>query len=323
MTRGQSAQGLTGVTVGAACIVQRSYYDGLGRVETQVRNLVGDYSLSTPPDRDLTPPYEHPDQNIRMDTVYDSRGNQTDIIDSQGIVTHFAYDGMDRLERVIENYRPGLIPTDQVNVTTLYTYDARGNRLSIESARAVLHPELQLGKTTFTYDALGRLLSERDPLNHGVEYTYNLLGQRVVQRDAAGLETQFVYDALGRVEKIDYPGTGMDVSFRYYPTGQYRTMADGVGTTTWQYDGLERIEQVSDPFQQVVAYGYDGLGNRTRLIYPDARQVQYDYNALGQLVRVTDWNQQLTEYIFNATGQLHTMRRPNAVTSTYTYNDAG
>ena len=56
-------------------------------------------------------------------------------------------------------------------------------------------------------------------------------------------------------------------------------MVDGVGTTTWTYDQLNRVTNVNDPFGDDVGYDYDAVGNRTELTYPDLKIVEYTYDA--------------------------------------------
>jgi YD repeat-containing protein len=283
------------ISIGSACTIDRTYYDGLGRVITMVRNLVGQsYVVETPPDREARaahkPYYGNPDQNVRSDTVYNAAGEQTDTIDPNGVVTHFAYDQQSRLTDVYENYRPGVAATSEINVHTLYTYDAMANRLSIRSSKAVLAGTQDL--TTFTYDALGRQVSESDPLGHTWRNGYDILGQRVSQWDAYNQETKFSFDDLGRLVRIDYPESDADVSFAYGASGQRKTMTDGLGTTTWEYDEMGWPVAITDPFNKTV--GYDGSGNSTSLVYPDQKVVNYEYDGLDGLETVTDWQSHQT-----------------------------
>jgi RHS repeat-associated protein len=62
--------------------------------------------------------------------------------------------------------------------------------------------------------------------------------------------------------------TDDDVSFSYDTAGNRSSMSDGLGTTSWSYDGLNRPTAISDPFNNVVQYGYDGVGMRTSLTNP-------------------------------------------------------
>jgi YD repeat-containing protein len=160
---------------------------------------------------------------------------------------------------VIENYQAGIPADSETNVRTEYTYDENGDRLSILDGNGHL--------TTFTYDALNRLLTETDPLNHTWTYAYDDVGNRISMTDANGAVTNYVYDDAGRLTTIDYPGTSIDVSFTYDNGGRRLTMTDGLGTTTWTYDARNQVTTITDPFNKTVDYAYDAAGNRTAITY--------------------------------------------------------
>ena len=98
--------------------------------------------------------------------------------------------------RAIENYDPAYNPYDYtidrhptINVLTEYEYDALGNRLEINHEGAVV--------AEFSYDDLGRLISETDGLSNSWHYTYTVSGQRVELNDANGETISFEYNGLG------------------------------------------------------------------------------------------------------------------------------
>lgn len=65
-------------------VITRTYYDGLGRVRYVVQNLTGQgIEVGTPP------PYNpaYPDQNVRIETIYDANGDAIATIDNAGVVT--------------------------------------------------------------------------------------------------------------------------------------------------------------------------------------------------------------------------------------------
>lgn len=312
--------------IGGNCVVHRTFYDALGRVIAQVKNLTGQsFTVTTPPEREtrqpIVPFYTHADQNVRTDFVYDNNGNGTDTKDPNGVVTHLVYDPLGRLTDVYENYLPGQVAAVDVNVHTQYTYDARGNRRTIRSANAVKAGTQDL--TRFTYDRLDRLAGEHDPLNHGTAYGYDVLGNRSSVIDAKGFETKYVYDSLNRLKTVDNPADDADTHFTYLLTDQRQTMVDGVGTTTWAYSATGQVKSVVDPDHKKVEYRYDGVGNRTRLTYPDQKTVTYDFDGLGRLKTVTDWNNQVTSYTYAENGSLYQVSRPNGFVSTYMINAVG
>ena len=302
--------------------IQRNYYDKLGRVTAAVANLQGDPELiTTPPAYD---PYDaaHIDQNVPTFMAYDISGNLVTQTDAKGIVTRFEYDEMKRLTAVIENYADVLAGDHETNVRTEYSYDANGKRLTIRDGNATLNGTQNV--TSFTYDALGRQVSETDALGNTWTQTYDILGRIASTTDANGAVIAYQYDAVGRLERIEYPGTQADVSFVYDITGRRTGMQDGFGIgTTWDYDALGRVESVTDGNNQRVGYAYDALGNRTGITYADNKQVSYAFDALYRLESVTDWQSQAVLYQYDLNNRLVNASLRNGVDSVYQYDGVG
>ncbi len=256
---------------------------------------------------------------------------------------------------VVENYVSGITPDNQTNVRTSYTYDANGNRLSIRDGQS--HLEGIDSRTTFTYDALGRLETEMDPLGHTTTYQYDAMGNRISLLDANGVTTIYGYDELNRLTLIDYPAPDADVTFDYDALGRRQSMNDGLGTTAWDYNNLDLPNTITDPFAASVAYDYDAVGNRTSLVYPNGQTVSYAYDAVGNrltqasmvsgLSSVVDYvyddanrltsvngvtytwdnngnllNDGVNAYTYNTANQLKTLTSPS-VNASYGYNGMG
>lgn len=288
-------------------------YDAAGQV-TSVSDALGNVTIfgydAAGRQASVTDPLGNSSQN-----GYDTAGHLVNVTDANGVVTHFEYDALGRLTAVVENYRPGFQSSAETNVRTEYTYDANGNRLTIVDANNHV--------TTFTYDALNRLFQEADPLGNTWQYGYDAVGNRVSVYDANNILTTYAFDAANQLTDIDYPGTSEDVSFTYDAAGRRASMTDGLGTTTWAYDDLNRPTAINDPFGAIVGYSYDSAGNRTGLTYPDGKVVSYVYDPANRLTDVTDWNDQTTQYTYDPLGRLVSVLRPNGVESAYTYDAAG
>ena len=340
--------------------VTRTYFDALGRSTSVVRNLTGSITNPLPPERGT--PID-PLNNLRTDTVYlgngnidytvdelgqqteydydslgrlmsvtdplsnsmgyeyDASGNRTRMIDGEGIATYYEYDPLNRLKVVLENYQPGPILNFETNVRTEYEYDAGGNRLNIRDGQSFLDNNDY--RTWFTYDDLGRLKSEMDPLGHTTTYEYDEMGNRVSLIDAKNQTTLFSYDALNRLELIDYPAPDADVTFDYDALGRRTDMTDGIAPTAWEYNNLNLPTLITDPFGTNISYDYDALGNRTNLNY-DSQALVYKYDALNRLYEVTGGGlPDKVEYGYEATGHLKTVTRPNGVSTIYNYFDNG
>jgi RHS repeat-associated protein len=125
------------------------------------------------------------------------------------------YDGLGRLSSVCEvtnGTGSGTCgqTTPQPGYWTKYTYNTLGNLTGVtQNAKAASGSQQN---RLFSYDDLGRLLSESNPENGTTLYTYDSdtvcgtsNGDLVKRQDAVGNVTCYHYDALHRVTSITYP----------------------------------------------------------------------------------------------------------------------
>jgi RHS repeat-associated protein len=248
---------------------------------------------------------------------YDPAGNRVSMLDANGIATRYEYDNLGRLSGVIENYQPAVQPDHQTNVSTEYSYDALGNRLSILDGNN--------HATAFWYDGLGRLTSEEDKQLAELHWTYlyDVAGNRVKMVDANGASTVYGYDGLNRNTLIDYADPDANVSFAFNALGLRTAMTDSLGTTSWVYDRLGRILSVTDHRDETVGYSYYPDGQRASLTYPDQKTVDYVYDAMGRLARVQDWQLTYTDYRYDVSGRPVGEQKPNGLATEYGYDPAG
>ncbi|MGD8848664.1 MAG: RHS repeat-associated core domain-containing protein [Anaerolineales bacterium] len=272
--------------------VTQYFYDPLGR-QTSMINPLGDTTIYN----------------------YDAVGNKVAKTNANGITNRFEFDGLNQLTAVVENYIPEAISDAETNVRTEFTFDRNGNRVAIKDANG--------NTSTFVYDALNRLIQERDPLGNITSYSYDLVGNQIAFQDAEGYTTHFEYDAANQLIKIDYPDPDHDVLYSYDASGNRTDMVDGLGVTTWSYDDLDRPVEIEDPFGNVVGYTYDPIGNRTAMRYPDGKTASYTYDPANRLTQVTDWQNQVTSYGYDAAGRLIEALLPNGVRSSHQYDSNG
>lgn len=277
--------------------------DGLGNVTSYAYDALNRRTAETDP------------LGNTMQYEYDASGNLTNRTDANGVVIHYEFDALNRLIAVVQNHRPGVQPDAQTNVRVSYAYDAMGNRMAVTDANG--------HTTTYQYDNLNRLVQKTDPLDHSWLFAYDALGNRTSTTDANGQTTLYSYDAARQMTGIDYPAPEADVTFTYSLTGQRVSMTDGLGTTSWIYDDLDRLISVTDAFGATIGYGYDPAGNRTSLTYADGRQVFYAYDAGNRMVSLTDWDGGVTAYTYDAANRLTGVARPNGLNSIYRYDAAG
>jgi RHS repeat-associated protein len=70
--------------------------------------------------------------------------------------------------------------------------------------------------------------------------------------------------------------------------------------TTYSYDALDRVTQVTDPSGLNTTYQYDGLSDSTRLTSPDTGVTAQTFDAAGNVLTGTDANGNTVTYTYDA-----------------------
>jgi RHS repeat-associated protein len=238
--------------------------------------------------------------------TYDANSNKTSQTDAAGRTTSYSYDADNELTKV----------TQPDGTVMTYSYDGDGNQTSQNNAAGQV--------TTYTYDPLDRLSSTTNPLGQTTSYSYDGVGNRLSLTAPSGQVTSYGYDTANELTSIGYSdGVTPPVSFSYTADGQRATMADGTGTTSYTYDSLGRLTQVTNGAGQVVSYSYDLDGNLTTLGYPNGKTVSRTFNAASQLTGVKDWLGNTTSFSYDPNGDLTGEAYPNGVNTASAYDDAG
>ena len=241
------------------------------------------------------------------------------------IVTRFEYHHHD-LEKVIENYVDGTAgPGDDVDVITQFVYDKADNVTSVIDpllrTKTYLYdlidrpiqetaPDPDGGSSLvapmmyFSYDALGRLINERDPRGNTTHYIYDKRHRPTVIMDPLGATTTFVYDAAGQLDKLIDPE---------------------VRTTDYNYDSAGRLTELRLPGQTAtpILYKYDTASN-LRFVHDQLNHAtEYQYDNLLRLSKEIDANGDDVEYTYYKDGQIYELKDGNNYTTTWTYDLAG
>ena len=87
---------------------------------------------------------------------------------------------------------------------------------------------------SFTYDDLGRLLTETHPETSTTSYSYDANGNILSRTDARGIVTTFTYDELNRVTQKSYSDGTPSVSYYYdsQPSGSPIATINPIGRLT-------------------------------------------------------------------------------------------
>ncbi|MFZ6723962.1 DUF6531 domain-containing protein [Undibacterium sp. MH2W] len=240
-----------------------------------------------------------PDCNNIASRTYDANGNVASTTDFKGVVTKYGYD----LSRNLETSRTEAAGTALAKTTTtswhekfrlpvqinepllrtVFIYDSNGNVLTKTQQTTTDMSGSQGAAATvtgaprvwrYTYNSVGQVLTVTGPRTDVVDvttYAYDTQGNLTSLTNAAGhVTTMTNYDAHGHVGTITDPN-GVVTNLTYAPRGwllSRSTSADGVTETT--------------------TYTYDGVGQMTQVTLPDNSQVHYTYDDAHRLVRITD-----------------------------------
>jgi RHS repeat-associated protein len=153
------------------------------------------------------------------------------------------------------------------------------------------------------------------------EYSYDAVGNLIFQEDPLQRRMKHVYDGLNRLtESFSIDAVGAELSGTPHLTYTYGlnnhrllTETDRLNhTTTYAYDRLNRLVSATDAEANRTTYTYDASGNMVRMIDPLDRRMAYDYDFLNRLTKeyyVDASGDELTEsphtrYAYDALGNL-------------------
>jgi len=204
--------------------------------------------------------------------AYDDVGNVIAQTDPRGSTTRYVYDAANRL--VSETGPDPDGPGPLAAPVTTHAYDSDGNLAStVEPRGNVPGADPADFRTSYAYDAAGRLVRTTDPLGHATVSTYDAVGNLVSVRDPAGHVTGYTHDAAGRVLTVTAPDLGV-TSYAYDEAGNLLTRRDANGhAMSYRYDDAGQLVAETSPDPDgtgprapaVTSHAYDANGNRRTL----------------------------------------------------------
>ena len=287
--------------------VKKFTYDDLDRVVTSTdverKPVAGNFVTKlTYDDMDNVVKAETP-SGAAATSTYDSLGQLTQSQDPNGVITKLGYDYAGRQVRSTDGMGRSSVATydrvgqmvasktlDAANAslgTTQLAYDADGNLTSSTPAS---------GKraTVYTYDALGRLTKQVDPVTATdsitIGYGYDAAGNRTRYTDGRGNSTIYTLNSLGLPEKV------IESSTTTHPSAADRT---------W-------------------TASYDAAGNPVNLLSPGGLQRTRTFDAAGRLVKEEGAGAEVStstrDLTYDLAGRLATSNSLDGA-NTYFYND--
>jgi RHS repeat-associated protein len=251
-----------------------------------------------------------------VETVYDQRGNVREVVDEVQAITTVDYDVFSRpLEMVtsvdlaagefITTPAPVYDTNDNVGVATApngavtsTVYDPADRPVQITL------PEDTPGGpdrvTTVTYDHVGNVLSDTEPLgnltpadpnDHVTTYAYDQIYQLLSVTDAEGNQSSKGYDTVGNlIQTTD--ARGNPTSYAYDLNHRLTTVTDAAGqTTSTEYDLDSMVVATIDQAGVRTETDYDQRGLPAEVRSPhrpgSTRITRTEYDPVGNPVRVT------------------------------------
>ncbi|WNZ12103.1 RHS repeat-associated core domain-containing protein [Streptomyces sp. 11x1] len=258
--------------------------------------------------------------------AYDGLGRQTEFVDATGRRTVTAYNALDDVTATTD-YGTGTTALRTVG----QEYDADGNRTALISAEKKV-------RTTFKYDALGRMTEQLEPVTSTKSLTttfgYDAAGNRTRFTDGRSNTTVYTFNSWGLPQSTIEPVTTAtpDAADRTWTTvydraGQPVTelLPGGVKRES-TYDGLGRLIGETGSGAEAATTArtleYDLAGRLTVVgVAGGATRNTYTYNDRGQLLTAAGAGG-VSEYTYDLDGNM-THRKTAAGSTDYGYDSAG
>jgi RHS repeat-associated protein len=277
----------------------------------------------------------NPANKLTTTWTLDQRGLPTSMTDPDGNVTYYSYDQAGRLAVTTaptvttQTYGNTAASTAPVTMTGYNTFGD-----AVESSDAN-------GNVTVTgYDADSNPVSVTDPsytppgsstpITAVSTSTYNSLGQVTAETDPLGNKTSYSYDQLGDVASVTAPDGGV-TSYTYDTDGDQLSVTGPTGAASQAtYDYLGRmltstqLERYPSTASYTTSYAYaDPAGWLSSQTSPDGVSTSYGYDAAGEQTSMTDGAGNTTSYVYDAAGDLTSTAYPDGTSTTTTYDEAG
>ena len=214
---------------------------------------------------------------------------------TDGKQRRYTYQEDGKISEVLEEDESG-----SLTIATNYTYDAMARLLTIVQG---------IQTRSFTYDDLGRMLSETHPESGTTIYSYDANSNLVGKTDARGISAFYTYDELNRVTQKYYSDATPSASYYYdsappdspisilNPVGRLTrvtTTASGVTASSYySYCSCSSVDQeetvITDGTTKsyITSYTHNYLGGVTSITYPNGKVVSYTRDSVGRETKVS------------------------------------
>ncbi|MDR2648506.1 MAG: NPCBM/NEW2 domain-containing protein, partial [Clostridiales bacterium] len=241
-------------------------------------------------------------RNYQTAYAYDSAGRVTLITNPDNSAVHNTYNDA-ALTLVLQN---------EIGLILKTTYDKLGNVKQIQDTTTAT-----VNLESYTYDTFMRVNTHTDGLGTVTAYTYDYLG-RVLTKTIGGAAYQetYAYDdakttAASYVSKtIEGEANAPSIKTVTYTNSYGFVVSDGRVVNnaeqlkTFTYDYLGSQLTAKTPDNLTTSYQYDGSNRLIKVINPDGSVYQQGFDWLGRKITVTDPKNAVTNLTYDDAGRL-------------------
>ncbi|GAB3661473.1 LysM peptidoglycan-binding domain-containing protein [Ramlibacter alkalitolerans] len=281
----------TAGNISASSPVTAIFYDRMGR-QVAVKDARGNvngqvFDAAGNLEREV-----HADGGVVVND-YNAFGEKTQTTDAMGKLVAFTYDKMGHVLSVAKGtagvYRIDsggeLVGVTLTNLTERWSYDQLGRKLTQTNGNAEV--------LSYTYDLRGNVVETRQPLGQVVRAAYDRQGRKTAEVDANGASSSWTYDYFGQLNaRVDLDGR--HYTYLYDKAGQLTSQTSDRGQNiTYGYDAAGQLLTIRDAaLDKTTTYAYDLSGRKLRervvekgLTYQDNHLA---YDAFGNLRDISD-----------------------------------
>lgn len=278
--------------------------------------------------------------NIVTAYAYDKIGNMTTLTDAETRNTIYLYNYNGQVKKITQ-YVTDPATQQLKDLDTIFTYSGSGcsscssgvDKLTeVYDAKYTKNSPLESQPhTAYSYDKLGRIDTETDPLGKKLHYKYYDNGLLKEKYDATAatpgtLLVSYLYNNRGQITDKTFTD-GAYEHYTYKPNGQLETASNQNISYTYEYYTNGRLQRITDTTNnRVVSYDdYDGLGQKKQVTIlkdagADQRIVNYDYDSANRPWHIYS-PAGTFQYDYDNLGRRWKLAYPNQTTATYLYDD--
>ena len=226
---------------------------------------------------------------------YDALGRRTEITLPNGVTTNYTYDNANRL--VTLNH---LNPGNQVLESLTYTYDANGNRTSMD------RPSVNLPRpdpaSNITYNPANQMLTFNNK-----NMTYDENGNITSVTNSCGT-TIYAWDVRNRLvgmSGFDAQCSPLSANFKYDALGRRIEKTINARTIQYLYDGVDIVQEIEYGLPSVNYIRTLNIDEPLARIESNGIERYYQTDALGSVIALTDEAGAIkTQYVYDSFGSV-------------------